>query len=91
MRARFSAFALGNQEYLLRSWHSRTRPTELELDRELRWYRLDILESKGGSLDAEGVVEFKAYYRSPAGAGVQRERSRFVREGGRWAYLSGSE
>lgn len=91
MRSRFSAFALGERDYLMRSWHSSTRPAELELDHEVRWYRLDILESQGGLLDTVGIVDFAAYYRGPEGAGVQRERSRFVREGGRWVYLDGGE
>jgi len=88
MRSRFSAFAVGDAEYLLATWHRSTRPPSLELDPELRWYRLDILgTSAGGPLDHEGTVEFEAFYRSPAGAGSQRENSRFVREDGRWYYV----
>ncbi len=88
MRSRFSAFAVGDAAYLLATWHPRTRPTTLELDAEVRWYRLDILDrTAGGPLDARGEVEFEAYWRSPDDRGSQRERSRFVREGGRWYYL----
>ncbi|KQW06297.1 zinc-binding protein [Leifsonia sp. Root4] len=88
MRSRFSAFALGDAPYLLRSWHSSTRPAELELDEGLRWYRLDIDgASRGGMLDSEGTVEFTAFYRDEDGRGSQHENSRFVREGGRWVYL----
>ncbi|AMB59232.1 YchJ family protein [Microterricola viridarii] len=88
MRSRFSAFAVGDAAYLLRSWHSSTRPAELELDAELRWYRLDIDgTSRGGLLDAEGTVEFTAFYRDADGRGSQHENSRFVREAGRWVYL----
>ncbi len=90
MRSRFSAFALGDADYLLASWHPSTRPTALELDAELRWYRLDILRTeRGGPLDRDGLVEFEAFHRSPAGAGSQRESSRFVREGGHWFYVDG--
>lgn len=89
MRSRFTAFALGNRDYLLRSWHSSARPDDFELDPELRWYRLDVLDSAGGLFDTEGTVTFAAFYRGPEGAGVQRERSRFVREHGRWVYLDG--
>lgn len=91
MRSRFSAFAVGRPDYLLATWHPTTRPAELELDDELRWYRLDILATReGGPFDASGVVEFEAFYRSPAGAGSQREISRFRREDGRWFYLDGT-
>lgn len=88
MRSRFTAFAVGDDHYLLESWHPSTRPTTLELDPELRWYRLDILRtSAGGPLDHEGRVEFEAFYRSPASAGSQRENSSFLREAGRWFYV----
>ncbi|MET0854169.1 MAG: YchJ family protein [Microterricola sp.] len=88
MRSRFSAFAVGDVPYLLRSWHSSTRPAELELDVGLRWYRLDIDgSSRGGMLDSAGTVEFTAFYRSDGDRGSQHESSRFVREGGRWVYL----
>ena len=86
-----TAFAVGDASWLLESWHPSTRPDSLELDAGLRWYRLDILaRSRGGMLDSEGVVEFEAHYRSPDGAGSQHEASRFVREGGRWLYVSGA-
>jgi SEC-C motif domain protein len=90
MRARFSAFAVGDARYLLDTWHPSTRPETLDLDASTRWTRLDILStSRGGMLDTEGTVEFRAHYRAAAGAGSQREVSRFVREGGRWYYLDG--
>lgn len=88
MRSRFSAFAVGDIDYLLASWHPSTRPDELELDADVRWYRLDILDRvAGGPLDSHGTIEFEAFYKG-ADRGSQRERSLFVREGGRWYYLS---
>ncbi len=90
MRSRFSAFAVGDADYLLRTWHPSARPAGLDLEPDVRWYRLDIVAcSAGGLLDAEGTVEFRAYYRSPDGAGSQHEVSRFVRQDGAWAYVSG--
>lgn len=102
MRSRYSAFAVGNAAYLLATWHPQTRPEtgDFLLDASIRWYRLDILDrSAGGVLDTEGEVEFVAHYKprpvpdaapqprpTPA-AGQQHERSRFVREGGRWYYV----
>lgn len=88
MRSRYSAFAVGDVAYLLRTWAPRTRPAALTLDDDLRWYRLDILgASLGGPDDTTGTVEFRAYYRSGDGAGSQHEVSRFVRDRGRWVYL----
>lgn len=43
MRSRYSAFAIGDGDYLLRTWHPDTRPDALDLDPDQRWYRLDIL------------------------------------------------
>ena len=48
MRSRFTAFAIGDAAYLLSSWHPSTRPSTLELEDDIRWYRLDILGSSGG-------------------------------------------
>lgn len=85
MRSRFSAFATGNASYLLETWHPSTRPAELQLDDEIRWYRLDILATtNGGPRDARGTVEFEAFYRG----GSQRELSSFVRQNGRWFYVA---
>jgi SEC-C motif-containing protein len=90
MRSRYSAFALLDTDYLLRTWHPRTAPAELELDPGMQWRRLDILStSRGGPLDTEGMVEFKAYYRHGGERGVLHEASRFLRENRRWLYLDG--
>ncbi|MCP2048479.1 UNVERIFIED_ORG: SEC-C motif-containing protein [Paenarthrobacter nicotinovorans] len=90
MRSRYSAFVVLDPLYLLRTWHSSTRPASMDLDPDLQWRRLDILGiSKGGPLDSSGTVEFAAHYRSDGERGVQRELSRFVREGKRWYYVDG--
>ena len=90
MRSRYSAYAKNLRRYLLRTWHPSTRPEELELDPGLRWYRLDILaRTRGGMLDTEGTVEFRASYRIQTQKGEQHEVSRFVKEDGRWFYVDG--
>lgn len=90
MRSRFSAFALGLDGYLRASWHPSTRPSMLDLDDGVTWRRLQIVDTvAGGDGDAGGVVEFRASYRDADGAGLLHERSRFVREGGRWFYVDG--
>jgi SEC-C motif-containing protein len=37
MRSRYSAFAVGDAGYLLRTWHPSARPRTLSLDPALRW------------------------------------------------------
>ncbi|APT86806.1 MULTISPECIES: YchJ family protein [Corynebacterium] len=92
MRSRFSAFVTGDEDYLLRTWDADTRPTALHLDAsDLRFYRLDILDTVGGGLlDSTGIVEFEAFYKGAA-TGSQRERSSFHRINGNWIYYAETE
>jgi SEC-C motif-containing protein len=88
MRSRYSAFAVGDAGYLLRTWHPSTRPKSLTLDPALRWTRLAVLETHGGGLfDADGTVRFRAIYVQDGRRGVLAETSNFVREEGFWTYL----
>ena len=88
MRSRYSAFVLLDAGYLLRTWHPETRPAELDLDPDLQWRRLDIVSTaRGGPLDTEGTVEFKAHFRHDGERGIHHEKSRFVRVNRRWYYL----
>ncbi|WP_345699705.1 YchJ family protein [Kitasatospora terrestris] len=90
MRSRFSAFAVHDEAYLLRSWAPETRPAEVDFDPELRWERLEVLgATEGGAFHTEGTVEFRAYYRVGREAGVLRENSHFRREAGAWVYVDG--
>ncbi|MGI8645664.1 MAG: YchJ family protein [Nocardioides sp.] len=89
MRSRYAAYAVGELDHVLRTWHPRTRPDSLEPDPTMTWTRLTILEVVDGSADdAHGIVEFEAHYRGPTGAGVRHERSTFDRRGGRWVYVA---
>src|SRR5690606_17905408 len=89
MRSRFEAFRDGDREWLLASWHVSTRPPSLDLLGNPEWLDLLIVDRvDGGPLHRSGIVEFQATYRSASGdLGVLHERSRFVREDGRWYYL----
>lgn len=91
MRSRFTAFAVADAQYLLASWHPSTRPSGLELDADIRWTRLDILETEaGGPFDNTGFVTFEAFYRERGVQASMKERSRFIREGGVWSYVDGA-
>ncbi|WNV75495.1 YchJ family protein [Geodermatophilus sp. DSM 44513] len=90
VRSRYSAFAVGDAAYLLATWHPSTRPPSLELDPAVRWTGLDVLAtSRGGLLDSEGTVEFRAWHRHGGQTGDQHEVSRFTRVDGVWRYLDG--
>jgi SEC-C motif-containing protein len=97
MRSRYSAFALGEIEYLQRTQHPPAQRRSLEATRrQLRWRRLVVVATEaGGPEDLEGTVTFEAHYSAAGRRGVMRECSRFAREGGRqegaWLYLDALE
>lgn len=91
MRSRFAAFRSGDTAWLLASWHPDTRPNELNLDGDPTWRGLQIVDTVAGTeTDDEGIVEFRATYLQDGELGVLHERSRFVREDGRWLYVDGT-
>jgi SEC-C motif-containing protein len=85
MRSRYSAFVLGRVPYLLSSWHASTRPAELSLQ-EGKWLGLEVRRHVQTGPDT-AEVEFVARHRVGGRAVRMHERSRFVREQGRWCYL----
>ena len=96
MRSRYTAFFLGDAAYLEESWHARTRPERVEIDGDFRWTGLQIVDVEAGGVDdTGGVVEFRASWAEGSGPaethGTLHERSRFVRRGGRWWYLDGTQ
>jgi SEC-C motif-containing protein len=90
MRSRFSAYARGDAGYLRDTWHPSSLPADFEVADGTEWQRLHIVDAElGGPDDDTGVVEFVARYRHDGQGGSMRERSEFVREGGRWLYVHG--
>ena len=89
MRSRYTAYVLCNEAYLLDTWHMRTRPRHISFDRQQRWLGLKLVEATLTG-DAAAEVEFIARFRI-GGATATRlhERSRFVRDAGRWLYVDG--
>jgi SEC-C motif domain protein len=89
MRSRYAAFVAGDEAWLLATWHPSTRPPSVEFDPATKWLGLDVREHK--RIDADHAeVEFIARYRVGGGKAVRlHERSRFVREEGRWFYVDG--
>ena len=87
MRSRYTAYVTGDVAYLLATWHPSTRPAAPELDPDLAWRSLEVMRTeRGGPLDREGVVEFRARYAVGTERGVLHETSRFMRED-RWYYV----
>lgn len=91
MRSRFSAYAVHDEPYLLRTWHPTTRPASIVFDPAVRWLRLEILDSTdGGPFGTEGIVEFRAHYTEGGRPGELHERSRFLRHDNTWTYVDGT-
>jgi len=82
MRSRYAAFAVEDAAYLADTWHPSTRPASVELGDGLTWLSLQVIDAQ------DDQVEFVARFRGPGGRGFIRERSQFVRLGGRWLYLA---
>ena len=91
MRSRYSAFVLGNESYLLATWHPGTRPVSAGFESGTKWLGLTVKSARSTGPD-RADVEFVARYRVGGGSAVRlHERSRFVREEGRWLYVDGDQ
>ncbi|WP_018655951.1 YchJ family protein [Actinomadura flavalba] len=88
MRSRYSAFVVGDADYLLGSWHSSTRPRVMELDRRVVWRGLTIERTgAGGAGQRQGTVRFSVAYTEAGRDEVVTEHSAFSREDGAWVYV----
>ena len=88
MRSRYSAFVLQDGAYLLATWHASTRPATLDFEPVPKWLGLEVRAHQTTGVDT-AEVEFVARYRVEGRAVRLHERSRFVREDGRWYYVDG--
>jgi SEC-C motif-containing protein len=107
MRSRYAAFREGAAEYLFATHHPDSRSSDEvdDLRRSIagtEWLNLLVLDARaGGVTDSDGHVEFAAAFRrkvSPLSMNAitsqiaqMHERSRFLREGGRWLYVDGEQ
>jgi len=90
MRSRYSAFVLEDAAYLQATWHASERPATLDFDPGTRWLGLSVKDFQVTGED-RAEVEFVARYRVAGRAVRLHERSRFVREEGRWFYVDGDQ
>ena len=88
MRSRYTAFVQGRADYLLATWHPSHRPATLDFDPATQWLGLEVRGHWVKDVD-HAEVEFVARHRLGGRAVRLHERSRFVREGGRWYYVDG--
>jgi SEC-C motif-containing protein len=93
MKSRYSAYAAGESKYIIQTTHPQN--PDFTTDTE-KWYasidtfckntifrELEILEFLDG--DAEAFVKFRARFEN----GALTEKSRFLKEEGKWWYVDG--
>jgi SEC-C motif-containing protein len=97
MRARYTAYAKGNVDFIIDSHHPSTSST---LDRasteawskNAEWLGLEILATEfGGENDEAGSVEFLARYKLKGVTIPHRERAQFEKKDGKWYFVDGKE
>ncbi len=63
MRARYSAYALKRDDFIIDTWSPATRPSQLSLDNTLDWISLRIEEATDvDPFQKQGTVTFSATY-----------------------------
>lgn len=92
MRSRYTAFVAESEDYILQTWHSRTRPKHLNFaDHPVVWLGLNVDPVKHPDMTAnEGIVSFTASYLEEGQLCHLHETSTFLLENGRWFYLKGN-
>jgi SEC-C motif-containing protein len=97
MRSRYTAYALGEIEWVYQSQSPDgrqfvdRRATE-EWSKRATWKGLEIVDTKeGGPEDSEGFVEFKALYELAGEAITHHEIASFRKEDGVWYFVDGIE
>lgn len=95
MRSRYTAFTKADVDYLMKSWHSSTRPLSDKADikrwaKSVKWVKLEILQKeKGEETDTTGMVTFRALFMEGGKVDQIKEESIFEKENGEWVYVSG--
>ncbi len=93
MKSRYSAYVMGNIDYLKISHQRRTRKKVDFQDirswtNSVVWMQLEIIATEMKN-DNEGFVTFKAFFREHGKLEVIYEKSRFLRQDGHWVYVDG--
>lgn len=95
MRSRYCAYVMKDAEYLVATWHPSARYDSLTTDISASftvttWLGLTVYEEARGQHDDEGFVSFVARFAEHNRESAILERSRFLKESGRWYYVDGT-
>ncbi|MDO4937724.1 MAG: YchJ family metal-binding protein [Sutterellaceae bacterium] len=89
MRSRYTAYVLGNDDWLRQTWATQTCPSGSLADADVKWLGLKI-EDRQTVDETHATVTFVARgrYRNQ-GAFRMREKSSFEKRDGKWLYVDG--
>lgn len=95
MRSRYSAYVMQDADYLVATWHASVRVESLKSDisagfANTQWLGLTVFEEAQGRDEREGFVSFVARFMDQGRESAIIERSRFLKESGRWYYVDGT-
>ena len=95
MRARYSAYAVGDVKFLYNSSGPKVQgefdeKSTREWSKSATWNGIEVTETeRGGEADADGYVSFIARYTANNQACEHRERSYFKKIDGVWRFIDG--
>ncbi|SFV50309.1 UPF0225 protein YchJ [hydrothermal vent metagenome] len=93
MRSRYSAYALGDSKYIIKTTHPENPDYTLDTD---KWSQSIDIFTQQSSFDGLEILEWidgerESYvsFRATISNTIMIEKSRFVKESGRWLYVDG--
>lgn len=96
MRSRYTAHVCKNMSHIINTMAKKAlklfdeEKTSSEWFEQHIWTKLEIIDAPPISkYDRDGYVEFKAHYTLNDDQHILHERSKFIKENGRWIYVSG--
>lgn len=98
MRARYSAHVLGDIEFIINTYHpscqAQKHRAAIEKSVKSQWIELQVINTEIQADQAQGFVEFKAFYLEDNNKQCLHENSRFVKEKinnlDLWFYIDGT-
>lgn len=101
MRARYSAYAVGNVDFIIRTTHplnphynrrkGHWRAELISWCKRIQCDRLEIVEIQESEDSKEGYVTFRALLRIDGKPYTQNERSYFLKTAAGWLYRDGTQ
>jgi len=95
LRSRYTAFVIGDVDYIIRTQHSRTKDQaardEIETwAKQSEWHGFTLIQTEGGAeSDSKGILQFCAKYRPHNEKRVREhyENALFEKENGEWRFV----